>query len=154
MIEENGRVVAVDRESVWVETLRKTGCGRCDEPGGCGNASGSTALRARERLGHVKAVNGTRNVLVVGDYVRVGVPADAVLRGAMTVYALPLLMLLAGTALGDWLAPGDVGALAGAAAGIAAGFVTLRVLSRLSAVPAQPVVLARISNLPGNDCPR
>lgn len=154
MIEEQGRVIAVERGAVWVETLRRTGCGRCDEPGGCGNPGGSRVLGARERLGQVKAVNGTRETLAVGDLVRVGVPADAVLRGALTVYLLPLLMLLLGTALGDWLAPGDIGAFAGAAAGLSAGFVSLRVLARHAPAPAGPVVLSRIDAPVGNECPR
>lgn len=153
MIEEQGRVIAVERGTVWVETLRRTGCGRCDEPGGCGNPDGARVARARERVGQVKAVNGTRDELAVGDIVRVGVPADAVLRGALTVYLLPLAMLVLGTALGDRLAPGDVGALAGAAAGLAAGFVSLRVLARYAPAPPGPVVLARIAAPPGNECP-
>lgn len=150
MIEESGRIVAVERDTVWVETVRRTGCGRCAEPGGCGNpASG-----LRDRTGHVKARNPSRLALAVGDFVRVGVPANAVLHGTAQLYLLPLVMLLAGALLGDALAPGDVGALAGALAGIAASFVSLRVLGRHGAQPENPVVLARIESPPGNECPR
>lgn len=154
MIEEQGRVIAVEAGAVWVETLRRTGCGRCDEPGGCGNAAGGLAMSARSSLGQVKAVNGTRDALAVGDFVRIGVPANAVLRGATLLYLFPLFMLLAGALLGDWLFPGDVGALAGAAGGIAAGFVSLRVLASHAPAPAGPVVLARIATPAGNECPR
>jgi len=149
MIEESGRVVAVERDAVWVETVRRTGCGRCDEPGGCGNAS----ARLAERRGHVKARNRARHALAVGDYVRVGVPANAVLQGAALMYMLPLAYLLAGALLGEALQPGDSGALAGAAAGIAASFVTLRLLARHGAGPSEPVVLARIASPDGNQCP-
>jgi sigma-E factor negative regulatory protein RseC len=149
MIEESGRVIAVERDAVWVETLRRTGCGRCDEPGGCGNA----AARLGERTGHVKARNRARHALAVGDYVRVGVPANAVLQGTALLYLLPLVYLLAGALLGEILLAGDSGALAGAAAGIAASFVTLRLLARHGAGPDEPVVLARIDEPGGNQCP-
>lgn len=150
MIEEQGRVIAVERNVVWLETLRRTGCGRCDEPGGCGNGG----ARLRDRVEQVKALNNSGESFAVGDLVRFGVPADAVLHGAAVLYLFPLLMLLAGAALGDWLAPGDTGALAGAAAGIAAGFVSLRLLARHGVAPAQPVILGRLAAPPGNECPR
>lgn len=153
MAEESGRVVAVDEDVVWVETLRKAGCGRCDEPGGCGNPGGDGVLlqRLRDRVGHVRALNRTGVTLSVGDVVRVGVPADAILGAAWRLYVLPLLMMLAGALIGNVLAPGDVGALAGAAGGLAAAFAGLRLLARHSPLPQQPVVLGRLSAV--NDCP-
>ena len=147
MIEESGRVVAVEPGAVWVETLRRSGCGRCDEPGGCGN--GALARRARERLGHVRA--RCMLPLAVGDGVVVGVPETAVARGALLIYLLPMLALVAGGLLGSAWRPGDAGTLAGAVLGLAAGFLALRVLSRRLTAD-EPVVLRRLAEAPA--CPR
>ena len=37
MLLETGRVVAVDADSVWVETIRRTTCGSCAVQKGCGH---------------------------------------------------------------------------------------------------------------------
>lgn len=141
MIEESGRVVAVEDDAVWVETLRKAGCGRCDEPGGCGN--GALARHARDRIGRVRARNDARLAVAVGDIVLVGVPPDAVLRGAFLIYVLPLALLLAGTLAGAALFPGDAGAVGGALAGLGGAFVALRLLTSRTA-SSQPVLLRRL----------
>lgn len=147
MIEEAGRVVAVEPGAVWVETLRRSGCGRCDEPGGCGN--GALARRAREKLAHVRAQNSLS--LAIGDGVVVGVPEQAVARGALLVYVLPLLALVAGGLVGGAWRPGDAGTLAGAGVGLLAAFVLLRRWpARRTAT--EPVVLRRLEAAPA--CPR
>lgn len=143
MIEEAGRVVAVEAGAVWVETLRRSGCGRCDEPGGCGNGGGAGALaqRARERIGRVRALSGLP--LQVGDEVVVGIPEGTLVSGTLLVYLLPVLLMVLGAAGGAALFPGDVGAVAGLLAGLVLAFVLIRRLSRQAARdPAgQPVVI-------------
>lgn len=161
MIEEQGRVISVEADAVWLEAVRRTGCGRCDEPGGCGN--GTLARIAREKTGRVRALNRDGLVLAVGDHVVVGIPEDAMLRGAMLVYALPVACLLAGAVAGSLVA-GTVGtslnaelaSLAGAAAGLVAGFAGVRFLSsRLALNPVtQPVVLRRADAVAATACGR
>ena len=153
MIEESGRVVALDDGAVWVETVRKAGCGRCDEPGGCGN--GALARHARGRVGRVRTLNPQALPVDVGDYVLVGVPEDAVLRGAMLLYMLPLLTLLLGAAAGDRLMPGNAGAIGGALAGTAVAFLLIRVLAQRAACDpaAQPVIVRRLAAPVEASCP-
>lgn len=159
MIEETGRIVALEDGAVWLETVRRTGCGRCDEPGGCGN--GARARIAREKTGRVRALVPEHLVLAVGDIVRVGIPAGTMLRGAMLVYALPVGCLLAGAVIGGRLAgidsgDADLAGLAGAGTGLLAGFAAVRVLSRRLALNpvAQPVVLRRVDDADAADCRR
>ena len=160
MIEESGRVVALLEDgAVWLETVRRTGCGRCDEPGGCGN--GTLARIAREKTGHVRAMNPGGLVLAVGDIVQVGIPGDAVLRGAMLVYALPVAGLVAGAIAGSALAgsvaaDADLAGVAGAVAGLVAGFAGVRVLSARAALnpDVQPVVLRRVDGVVPTACSR
>lgn len=150
MIEQSGRVVAIEDGVAWVETVRRTGCGRCDEPGGCGN--GAMNRLARERIGHLRVLASLP--VAVGDEVVVGVPEDAMLRGAALIYLLPLAALFAGTLAGDLLWPGDGGAMAGALAGLVAGFgfVRWRSTSKRDDSTVQPVLLRRLSIPAG--CPR
>lgn len=152
MIEESGRVIAVEPDAVWVETLRRSGCGRCDQPGGCGNV---TPSRANDRAGRVRALSGEWR-LAVGDNVLVGVPEGAVLHGALQLYVLPLLALLVGALVGQALRPDDAGAVAGAAGGLVAGFLAARLLTRHGARDSgvQPVVLRRLSEPPPAACGR
>lgn len=142
MIEEAGRVVAVEAGAVWVETLRRSGCGRCDEPGGCGN--GALAQRARERIGRVRALSGLP--LKVGDEVVVGIPDGTLLRGTLLIYLLPVLSMVLGAAGGAALFPGDIGTVAGLLAGLVLAFVLIRRLSRQAVRdPAgQPLVIRQV----------
>lgn len=152
MIEEAGRVVALESGAVWVETLRRSGCGRCDEPGGCGN--GALARRARDKVGHVLAL--TDQTLAVGDEVLVGVPEQAVLRGTLLIYVLPVLSLMGGALAGAMALPGDVGTVLGLLAGLLAGFAAVRVLSsRAARDPAvQPVIIRRLAAAEATECAR
>ena len=37
MLVESGRVVAIEPDAVWVETLRRSTCGACEVRNGCGH---------------------------------------------------------------------------------------------------------------------
>lgn len=95
MIEEPGRVVALDRGAVWVETRRKSTCSGCSAKSGCGQGL-MDSLGIRERRGLIRAMSDLH--LQVGDAVIVGIREDVLLRGAVLVYLLPLIMLMAAAA--------------------------------------------------------
>lgn len=142
MVEECGRIVAVDRHSVWVETTAASGCGRCQEAGGCGQNSIFRMLGNRGR--QLQVASGELNAQV-GDRAVVGVPGGALVRASVTAYLVPLLALLAGAMIGHYAGSGsDVLAIAGGIAGIAAGFgvshfVTARFAARIG---LQPVLVS------------
>jgi sigma-E factor negative regulatory protein RseC len=99
VIEETARVVAVDGELALVETHRASACGSCSAGSGCG-----TALIGRffgNRVAQVRARNrvGAR----VGQQVVLGLDERAMLKGALALYLVPLLGLLAGAILGHRL---------------------------------------------------
>ena len=57
MIEEPGRVVAVEEGAVWVQTLRKSTCSSCSANAGCGQGLlDKLALARKERLKRLKAL--------------------------------------------------------------------------------------------------
>lgn len=144
MIEETGRVVAVDYNEVWIETIRKSGCSGCSARSGCGQGLLS------------KIKDGTRNHirlqtelgLQVGDEVILGLPEQAFIRSSFLAYGLPLLALIAAVLLADMgLGLSEPWVILAALIGLAAGFVVVRLLSRLGGHRGdfQPVIVRAIS---------
>lgn len=128
MLRETGRVVAVEDESVWVETIRKSTCGACAASKGCGH--GLLERHASGQRGLIRVLPGPRLTPAdcrIDDQVMIELPEAVVLRGSFIVYALPLLILLAGAALPALAGmPGDGPAALGAAAGLCAGLLLVR----------------------------
>ena len=100
MIEESGRVVALEEGAVWVETLRKTTCSSCSANAGCGQGLMDKLGVGRQR-GFVRVLSDLQ--LSLDDVVVIGIREDLVLRMAVLVYLLPLLGLLAGALLASSL---------------------------------------------------
>lgn len=128
MIEESGRVVAVEPGAVWVETVKQTACASCSARSGCGHKvldSARAGARAR-----VRALTDGETYRV-DDQVVVGIPEGMLMRGAIMVYLVPLLLLFAGALIGSRLQYGgqDLSAFLGLA-GLAAGFLINRRHSR------------------------
>lgn len=127
MIEEQARVVEVEGDSVWVETQRKTVCGNCSASKGCGTGTLSKMFRIRSPRLRVVGKPGVRT----GDEVVIGIDEHAMVRGAMAVYAFPLLFMLgfawlgreAGAHLG--FVPVDGMSILGGAIGLGLGFLWL-----------------------------
>lgn len=118
LVEERAVIVALEADgAAWVEPLQESGCGGCAASGQCGTALLGRALpRRRHRLRLENPL-----ALPEGTVVIIGLPTHALLYGAILVYLVPLFGFLAGGLLGARLLPGgDLGALAGAVAGMAA----------------------------------
>lgn len=127
MLETRGIVVDTRGEYAIVEAERQAGCGRCDSAGGCaqdtlGKLFGTPRRRFRA-LNPALARPGEEVTIVIED--------GAVLRSAVVMYLVPLALLVAG-AIGGALIMGAAGtandlyAGAGGAAGLLAGFLSVR----------------------------
>lgn len=148
MIEETAHVVAAEGEFVWVETQRQSACGSCAARQGCGTATLAKVLGQRRT--RVRALN--RDAARVGDRVLIGIDEQALVRGSLAVYALPLLGLLAGGILGAQLQarlqlPGEALTLVAGVAGLIAGLLWVRGFTRRihNDRRYQPVVLRRLA---------
>ncbi|MEZ5541660.1 MAG: SoxR reducing system RseC family protein [Pseudomonadota bacterium] len=142
MIEETGRVVDVQGEYAWVESERRSACSGCGSQDGCG--TGVIARAFGSRTVTLRVLN--RINAGVGDRVVIGLAERGLLRGALMVYAVPLLGLFAGALCGQWLGGGsDAAAITGAAVGFGGGLYWLVCASRRARVDTglQPVVLRR-----------
>ncbi len=127
MLTETGRVVAVEADGVWVETIRQSTCGACAARKGCGH--GLLNRYAEGRRGYIRVLPGPRLTPAdcrVDDQVMISLPETVILRGSFVVYLVPLLALLAGAAAGATMIGSDAGALAGAGIGLALGFGLVR----------------------------
>lgn len=126
MIEEQGRVVALESGAVWVETVRRDTCSLCQASRGCGHR-----VLDEARAGTRAWVRALADVSAeVGDRVTIAIPEHLLLRGTLRVYLLPLVLLFGGALLGQHGIGGDGAALAFGLTGLAAGFAYNRWYSR------------------------
>lgn len=140
MIEEQGRVVAVESGAVWVETLRKSTCSSCSVKAGCGQGL-LDQLGAIGRRGYVRALSNLQ--LNVGDTIIIGVREDLLVRGSLLVYLLPLFGLFAAAVLAEQVGLSEPWVILSALFGFLLACCVVRWRSRITAGdPAlQPVVL-------------
>lgn len=130
MLVETGRVVAIEADAIWVETIRQSTCGSCAARQGCGH--GLLNRMADGRSGYVRVLRGEPPAdgghCAVNDQVRISIPEAVILRGSMIVYMLPLLSMLLGAALAGALDADHAEAMAaaGAAVGLGLGFAVVR----------------------------
>ncbi len=128
MLTEVGRVVAVEEQAVWVETIRKSTCGSCAAQAGCGH--GLLNRLGDGRANRVRVLPGTAapEDCRLNDQVRISIPESLLLRGSFVVYILPLVGMLGGAAVATTVYPGagDVPAFTGAALGFLCGLALVR----------------------------
>ncbi|APU29616.1 transcriptional regulator [Ectopseudomonas alcaliphila JAB1] len=140
MIEERGRVVALEPGAVWVETLRKSTCSSCSANAACGQGLMDRLGVGRQR-GYVRALSQMQ--LAVGDSVIIGVREDLLVRSSLLVYLLPLLGLFAAALLADGLGLSEPLVIFAGLSGLLASWLLVRWrAARVAENPLlQPVVL-------------
>lgn len=131
MIEEQGRVVAVECGCVWIETART--CGGCVN----GNARGGCAQYLTDKYGVgaslfcVKAVGSL--VLKKGDRVVVGVQEGSLLKASFLIYFFPILLMMLGVWLLSMLVVADWALILVACGLLLSGFGIVRTVDKKSA---------------------
>jgi sigma-E factor negative regulatory protein RseC len=147
MIEESGEIIACEGEYAWVETQRKSACGSCSVNKGCG--TGALSKMYGDKFSRVKALNPIS--AHQGEVVILGLAEEALVRGSLMMYGVPLVGLILGAVLGVAIAESmalessdGVTALLGIA-GLALGFYVVRLFNQRVARDEryQPVVLRR-----------
>lgn len=146
MITETGRVVAIEANSLWVETIRKSTCNSCSAQKGCGH--GLINKYSAGRAHHVRALLDGQSAADyhVDDEVEIAIPEQVLIRGAFLVYLLPLVTMLAVAVLADHWWHSDAAAVIGAVVGFIAGIAVTRLHGARNAneVSQQPVVVRQI----------
>jgi sigma-E factor negative regulatory protein RseC len=147
MLEETAQVVRIKGNEVWVETQRRSSCSSCSAEKGCGTATLSKVLGNRRNVVRVLSAMPLR----VGDLVVIGIREQALVRGSLAVYAVPILLLLLGGLIGELGAEqfiwenAEFASVTLGISGLIAGLVWLkRFTRRIRNDPNfQPVVLRR-----------
>ncbi len=148
MLETRAIVIRLEGEDAVVESTQGGGCGHCDSEKGCGSGKLSQLFSAQPRRFRVR--NEAR--AQPGTEVQISVAEGVLLRSALLMYVLPLLLLLAGGALGGQLAQeaasADGYAALGGALGLVLGFLLARWLAarQLGSAVARPVIAACMSS--------
>ncbi len=103
MIEERARVIAVENGELLLEAQTKASCSACAVKQGCGTSVVSKWIgRKFTRFQAPNTVNAR-----VGDEVVVGLAEEAMLKGSVLVYLLPLLAMIGFALLADSLIAAD-----------------------------------------------
>ena len=125
MILENGRIIAIEPQGLWVETIQHSTCGSCQAQKGCGHSLlarfGSSASRLWVLLDGRNSSN-----YCIGDEVKIGVPEDVIARGALFIYVAPLITMLAATTIAHQQAASDGVSVLWALGGLMLGAVIVR----------------------------
>ena len=98
MLQEQGRVVAVESGAVWVETIQKSVCGSCAAKSGCGQRLLASFGAQANYLKVLLPDDGAANKHNVGDMVTIGLPEQAVVKASLLTYLLPLVVFVFFTA--------------------------------------------------------
>lgn len=100
MIEENAIVVAIEGEHALLQTQRKSACQSCSVKQGCG-----TSVLAKV-VGRRSSQILVRNTLAaeVGDELVIGIDDNALVKGSLLIYAIPVILLLTGALIGEFWA--------------------------------------------------
>lgn len=112
MLEQHARVIENSAAGVWVEAVEPAGCGICAGQG-CATRQLAELFQRSPRRYRVES----HLRVSAGDRVIVGVPEGSLTRSALTLYGLPLVLILAGALFGQTLVPGDAAAVMGSVAG-------------------------------------
>ena len=143
MLETRAIVIQLEGDGAIVEARPSGGCGHCDNQKGCGSSKLSQLFCTEPRRFRVHNGINAR----IGEEVQVSVADGVLLRSALTMYFLPLLLLLAGGMLGArWTADtasSDLYAAVGAALGLAAGFLLIRLSALRHPFSGKPPVITR-----------
>jgi len=103
MIEETATVVRVELGAAWVSIRSRSACGHCSSGSDCGTAMVAKLFGEKENL--LRLDNSLD--AAVGEQVVIGVSDALLLKASAMAYLLPLTVLIAAVAVGQWLGLGD-----------------------------------------------
>jgi sigma-E factor negative regulatory protein RseC len=96
MILETGRIVAIEPQGLWVETIQLSACGSCQAQKGCGQSLLAKFGASASFLWVLLEARDPKNYQI-GNEVKIGVPEDVIAKGSLFVYMVPLLFMIAAT---------------------------------------------------------
>jgi len=99
MIEERAQVIAIKGNQLVLQAQTQSACGSCSASQGCGTSLLSKVIgRKFTQFQAENIVNA-----VVGDTVIVGIAEDALLKGSLVMYVIPVFGMLVFALLAEYL---------------------------------------------------
>ncbi len=132
MLLEMGKVVAVEPDCLWVETIQKLTCGSCAAQKGCGQ---SLLAKLGAKSSYLRVLLSEQFAGVnfkQGDQVEIGIPETVVVNGSLVAYGLPLVMFILMAAIGNQVFAHEVYVILLAFAGLVLGGLFVRVAAFFS----------------------
>ncbi|WP_240914185.1 SoxR reducing system RseC family protein [Microbulbifer sp. SH-1] len=130
MIEERGRVLALDETGIWVETVQRSSCHSCAAKSGCGTGLLGDFWRRASQV-RVEVSSQALMDIRLHDTVVIGIAENTLASSALIVYLLPLVALVLGAVIGQSLGA-EIWAILGALAGLALGALAIRLYSHIN----------------------
>lgn len=90
MLTESAKVIAIDDDGLWVETLKQSTCNACSAKSGCGQHLLANYMRDMTCIKARFIGENTQRIWKLGDEVEIGVSENALVVNALVVYMLPL----------------------------------------------------------------
>ncbi len=93
MIKESGRVVSVETDHLWIQTIRKSACATCSAEKGCGQA---VLAKWGQEPGFIRVALDGRDAseYKINDTVIIAIGEDVLLKTSLILYLLPLIALM------------------------------------------------------------
>ncbi len=148
MLTETGRIVRLEGDSAWIETIRQSVCGTCQARKGCGQRllNQLTGTSTHLRL----AINSNLENVREGDQVEIGIEEGAVVVASLLAYGLPLFLLMFSIVLAELFHFARFWTFIMCVAGLAAGIAFNRLLTKRYFRTSffEPVLIRRIPHIP------
>lgn len=142
MILETGRVVAIEPQGLWVETLQRSACGSCHAQKGCGHSILAKMGASASRV-WVLLEGRDPDKFAIGSEVQIGIAEEVIARGSLFIYLIPVISLISATFAAHYyrLAEGPTAVLA--LVGLLTGAAIVRVRAYQTRFDArlQPVLV-------------
>lgn len=125
MILETGRIVAVEPDGLWVETIQRSTCTSCRAERGCGQ---SLMAKMTGHTSYLRILLQGRDSehYRLGDEVQIGIPENVVAKGSAFAYLVPLLLMLVSAGIAEHLITFEPVTILAAIAGLVAGGLIVR----------------------------
>ncbi len=146
MITESGRVVAIESDCLWVETIRQSTCNSCSAQKGCGHGMLNKMGGGRPHHLRVLLRDKLASDFAIGDEVDLSIAEQVLVSSALIVYLLPLISLLLGAMVASYGWPGsDLASFGGAIVGFITGFAMVKyhALASRNNLALQPVIIGK-----------
>jgi len=99
LLKESGLVTHIEGNFAWVNTANKLSCSSCQVESTCGNGMLEKYLAGKVFVSKIKNDLNAQ----IGDRVEIAIPVASVTRASLIAYTVPLMALIFGALLGQYL---------------------------------------------------